>query len=53
MKDERRLKNFALELDLMEKWFDVMSRIEGMIIRCDEKISNIDKRFEKDKKDAE
>ena len=56
MKRERRTENFAVELDYLEKLFDVITRFEGAIMRCDETFARMEKRFEKgktDKKDAE
>jgi len=56
VKRERGKENFAVELDYMEKWFDVMTRIEGVIMRCDETVARMEKRFEKgktDKKDSD
>ena len=56
MKRERRTENFAVELDYMEKLFDVITRFEGAIMRCDETFARMEKRFEKckmDKKESE
>ena len=40
--EKRKLDMFSLELDLMEKWYNCMIKIEGVVERLDKKISSLD-----------